>query len=56
MDPNEALQRLREWAGGVADGEEMSAEMEAAEAFEGLDGWLSRGGFLPADWQSEAVQ
>ncbi len=47
MDPNTTLARLRELAAAADDVEEAA---ELAEAFHALDEWLSRGGFLPADW------
>jgi hypothetical protein len=46
MDPNAALTKIREL---IADGD--SADMLLVEAFEGLDNWLCKGGFLPSDWQ-----
>jgi hypothetical protein len=42
MDPNEALKRLRKYASDTGG--------EFGETFEGLDRWLSNGGFLPIDW------
>lgn len=42
MDPNTALQALRKYASDTGG--------EFAEQFEALDEWLSKGGFLPADW------
>ena len=48
MDPQELLNRLREWANGDDNG--MSAS-DAMEAFQELDKWLSNGGFLPKPWQ-----
>ena len=53
MDPNECLKRLREAAakiidaGGFVDGEETE---DFATCFEALDGWLTKGGFLPSAW------
>lgn len=58
MDPNEALKEIRqltaallheefEAAGGI------TAAVRLAELIEGLDEWLSRDGFLPADWRSD---
>lgn len=58
MDPDEALKRLREKATefmlnlpedpvdnlGVLGS-------EVVELFEALDGWMSKGGFLPAEWR-----
>lgn len=54
MDPNEALKRLRHWAGDVLDMNQDGAsvpEIEAAEQFRALDEWLAGGGFLPDDWK-----
>lgn len=61
MDPNEALVRLRmlveemraqEAAEVDPDepGEYYRIADEAVTAFDELDGWLARGGFLPAAW------
>jgi hypothetical protein len=49
MDPNTALQRIRELVTGVCIGSGAQG-IDLAEAFEDLDGWLSKGGFLPSDW------
>jgi len=56
MDPNKALKNLREAekqyraapAGSMA---ERVAASNMADAFEALDEWLSRGGFMPVDWR-----
>lgn len=45
MDPNVTLARLREKMQGNF------IESETRELFEALDGWLSKGGFLPDDWR-----
>ena len=45
MDPDTALAQIREL---INDGD--SADIALVHAFQGLDEWLSRGGFLPADW------
>lgn len=47
MDPNETLRELRHLI--EINGEENFSE-EIAEKFTALDEWLSKGGFLPADW------
>lgn len=44
MDPNETLNMIRE---AIND----SRAWDAIELFEDLDRWLSRGGFLPAEWK-----
>lgn len=58
MDPNETLRELRvsiRKFREVADGSSGDAEHEAAnevvDKVEALDGWLTRDGFLPLDWQ-----
>ncbi len=48
MDPNAALHRLRTLMGSPHT---LDAN-EAAEVFEGLDQWLTNGGFLPTDWNA----
>ena len=55
MNPNEALKDAREALKNVlgARGREhtnMEALDKLADAFEALDGWMSRGGFLPTEW------
>ena len=69
MDPNEALRQLRALAAKVitsvdayegldeADEEELEEMALAGESlasqFQALDEWLSKGGFLPADWRGK---
>lgn len=63
MDPNEALRLIRAhikqlrvedqtrddgWIGRLTQ-----QARDLSEAFEGLDEWLSRDGFLPAAWDSD---
>lgn len=43
MDPNATLTELRDMIQGTED-------PDLIEKFEALDGWLSKGGFLPRDW------
>jgi hypothetical protein len=56
MDPNETLRLLREAITGYDEAALSSADAANAaaeriiELFEALDGWLSKGGFAPADW------
>jgi len=52
MDPNAALDELRAIAARVrADHRLTHADVErAGELFDALDGWLTRGGYLPAPW------
>ncbi len=62
MDPTETLRRLRNIMAAfdaedatpmsTADTERLaSLGEEFVNTFEDLDEWLSKGGFLPADWQ-----
>lgn len=59
MDPNEALRLMRDYIRRVRDsvqGEGTDPDVlrieadQLAEYADALDGWLSRGGFLPAAW------
>lgn len=54
MDPNANLEELRTLAGSVAtDIDYIGREEDArrlAELVLALDGWLSKGGFLPSEW------
>lgn len=55
MDPNTALDSLRDLTTKVIRGEVDAADRESvadqiAETFQGLDEWLSKGGFLPEQW------
>jgi hypothetical protein len=50
MDPNETLRRIRIL---VQEGDDCFALEDMQELFGALDDWLSRGGFLPKDWESE---
>lgn len=43
MDPNETLRLMR-----LAVKDDLD---QLADLFEALDGWLSKGGFLPAAWR-----
>jgi len=55
MDPDEVLRRVRALVKALGDSEDASDSLllgvALVEAFEALDGWLSRGGFLPAAWK-----
>jgi len=60
MDPNKALERMRELASRIVDANPEWEEntrfvledcTELAELFCGLDEWISKGGFLPQAWQ-----
>ncbi len=51
MDPNNTLQRIRELVGKPNYPIELdTAWDDLTELVESLDDWLSRGGFLPEDW------
>jgi hypothetical protein len=56
MDPNQALADARaaceQWAHSERGDHDLVALAELVNAFEALDQWLSRGGFLPRDWRS----
>lgn len=55
MDPNETLRQLRDVLGfgaHVINFDEAKRVIDAvSENFEALDEWLSKGGFLPTDWE-----
>lgn len=56
MDPDEALKNAREAeksfrSAPIESSAERIAAIKLADAFEALDEWLSRGGFMPADWR-----
>lgn len=54
MDPDATLAEAREALIGFQTHSDrdlwIKAAIRVAEAFEALDGWLTKGGFLPADW------
>jgi hypothetical protein len=58
MDPNTVLRALRQLTARI---DEISANpdrdwsdvaLEALEGIDALDGWLTRGGFLPEAWST----
>jgi hypothetical protein len=57
LDPNAALGNARLLAALVirasdtGDAPDGDTAIKLAEALQALDAWLSRGGFLPTDWQ-----
>lgn len=55
MDPEQALANAREAVKDLDNATSISQESDAAErlatAFRALDEWLSKGGFLPSDWE-----
>lgn len=52
MDPNATLKRMREVVGTIP-GHPEDYDGELFDLFENLDDWLTRGGFLPTDWNQE---
>jgi hypothetical protein len=55
MDPNETLKRIRQIAGRFEKGQARNQDgPELADLIDALDGWISRGGFLPRDWARAA--
>jgi hypothetical protein len=59
MDPDAALATARSALAAIRAGEDSHGEHmtdakdDLVDAFEALDGWISRGGFLPAAWKGE---
>lgn len=57
MDPDELLVALRDCAQDIINGTDEYTFAETAntmaEKFEALDTWITNGGFLPSDWQSQ---
>ena len=54
MDPEQALLDARAACEHWAHGERGDRTFdELVNAFEALDQWISRGGFLPRDWQKK---
>lgn len=52
MDPDAALQELRELYNEVQDSEDpLDAALRTVELFDDLDNWLISGGFLPKEWR-----
>jgi hypothetical protein len=51
MDPDECLRTIREIVQRITEDDHVESDLhELADAFESLDLWLSKGGFLPDDW------
>lgn len=51
MDPDAALDRLRTWANRYDSGNcDDPTCSDAVDAFQGLDDWMSRGGYSPSVW------
>ena len=51
MDPNTTLHELRELVARVQGGLGRVEPEEFAERFDALDGWMSKGGFVPDAWR-----
>jgi hypothetical protein len=52
MDPDEVVRTIREIVQRITEDDHVESDLgELADAFESLDLWLSRGGFLPDDWK-----
>jgi len=56
MDPNRALENAREAVRlhGLKP-DDLDAFDDLVDAFEALDQWLSKGGFLPKDWEGKPL-
>jgi hypothetical protein len=51
MDPNECLKKIRSLCMlAQTDGLGTDEAKDLAEHIQALDGWISKGGFLPSDW------
>lgn len=50
MDPNKTLNELRKVMAEIRRTPQSDEADEAAELFQALDDWITRGGFLPKDW------
>lgn len=54
MDPNATLEEIRNRVQDIRaatnDGDAAEHALRLAELVEAMDGWLSKGGFAPADW------
>jgi hypothetical protein len=50
MDPTEALKQLRALMVEATRGDCEGNLSEIVELFNGLDTWLTKGGFLPSQW------
>lgn len=55
MDPNALLERIRELVAATFVSEDGSYADDLAGAFDDLDEWLSKGGFLPSAWKRETA-
>lgn len=57
MDPDKGLQHIRDAIEGYRHSTTPDAQLDVADLLvgvvEGLDKWLTGGGYLPADWTPE---
>jgi hypothetical protein len=57
MDPNKALKYMRELIEEILKDSDLEQPVNSDDAYElmvytkSLDEWLTKGGFLPTDWQ-----
>lgn len=51
MDPEATLSNMRGLADVITSHGDSAYAEELAEAFQALDDWLSKGGFLPVAWE-----
>lgn len=51
MDPNEALAEIRRMVAEASDDPESADINYLVDLVDGLDKWLSTGGFLPKEWE-----
>ena len=51
MDPNATLKEIREIIKSWTKDESKDIPSRLVDLIDGLDGWISKGGFLPRDWQ-----
>lgn len=57
MDPNAALRELRDITALIKQHRRMTQDQldHMSELFEGLDNWITQGGFLPKVWNPAPV-
>jgi len=56
MDPNDTLRKIREAMNifyGGSDKDCLDAGVDITNLFDSLDKWLSKGGFLPDEWNKK---
>lgn len=55
MDPDEALAQIRQHVKDILETEKEEDDLDVmrfAELVQGLDEWISKGGFLPQAWKT----